>query len=63
MSQPRRKMSRNSTNNPDRFNHYNMGGRIVKAAKREPVISLKAIERHQDWIEANREADGDVLFA
>ena len=63
MSQPRRKMSKFSTNNPNRFTHYNMGGRIVKPAKREPEIDLKAVERHQASLDARREEDGDILWA
>ena len=61
MSQPRRKASKFTR--PDRFTHFNMGGRIVKPAKREPEVCLKAMERHQKWLEENREDDGDILYA
>lgn len=62
MSQPRRKMSRNSANNPNRFNHFSTNGRIVKSAKREPEVCLKAMERRQKAMDARREEDGDILY-
>lgn len=62
MSQPRRKMSKFTS--PDRFMHYNMGGKIIKAAsKREQDISLAAMERRQKVMDARREDDGDILYA